>query len=134
MQIIIFTLKNKYYGIDTEYVLEINEKMEATKVPKTPKCIEGLINLRGDIITLINISNILNLNEDVEYNSAIIVKNNVDKFGIMVENIIEVVEIEEESFLSLENPENGSIVGIIKNKGEIINIIDVNILINRENL
>ena len=64
MQIIVFTLNDKYYAIDTEQVEEISKNIPSTIVPNAPYWIEGLINLRGNVVSLVNLCKILRREED----------------------------------------------------------------------
>ena len=54
MQILTFRLKDYYFGILTENVIEITKTHDLKQVPRSPEWVEGLINLRGEVITLVN--------------------------------------------------------------------------------
>lgn len=128
MQIIIFTLNDKYYAIDTKEVEEIITTTSLTKVLNAEEWIEGLINLRGNVITLVNMSKLLLQNEDSCYNNTIIVNTNDEKIGILVKEVIEVVDIEDEEMENF-NKEDRGIVGIYRIDNRIINIVDVHSLL-----
>lgn len=128
MQIIIFTLNDKYYAINTEQVEEITKTISLTKVPNAEGWTEGLINLRGNVITLVNLSKLLLQNEDSCYNNIIIVNIDEEKIGILVKEVMEVVNIEEEKMESF-NDENKGIVGIYRIDNRIINIVDIHSLL-----
>ncbi len=128
MQIIIFTLNDKYYAIDTEEIEEITNTTSLTKVSNAEEWIEGLINLRGNVITLVNMSKLLLQNEDSCYNNIIIVNTNDEKIGILVKEVIEVVDIEEDE-MEIFNREDRGIIGIYRIDNRIINIVDVDSLL-----
>lgn len=131
MQIIIFKLSNKLYGISTDCVEEISKSKKITHIPNAPDWIEGLINLRGDAITLVNLYKLIELEEHTEYTNVIIVKILEEQLGLMVNEIIEVVTINKDDIQKVNNIEDG-ILGIIKIDNEIINIIDINTLISKK--
>ena len=54
-QLILFTLGHGNYGIPIENVFEIKKMEEITVVPKATKFIEGVINLRGNVIPVIDL-------------------------------------------------------------------------------
>lgn len=132
MQIVIFLLGEKHYGFKTEKVLEISKEANPTIVPNSPDWVEGLVNLRGDIVTMVNLSKILQLEDTLCYNKFIILEHNDEKIGLMVTDVIEVINIDEDLFHKVDNNENNGVIGIIKLDGEIVNIIDINSLLKNE--
>lgn len=132
MQIVIFLLGEKRYAFKTEKVLEISKDANPTIVPNSPDWVEGLVNLRGDIVTMINLSKVLQLDDSLCYNKFIILDNDDEKIGLMVTEVIEVVDIEDEQLQKVDNSDNTGVVGIVKLDDEIINIIDINSLMKKE--
>lgn len=129
MQIIVFTLGDKFYALKTDNVEEISKNISPTKVPNAPNWVEGLINLRGNVVTLVNLSKLLQQDTDLCYNNIIIIQNNDEKIGLMVQDVMEVVDIEDSHIEKIsENVEDG-IIGIIQLNKEIVNIIDIGILL-----
>lgn len=131
MQIIIFTLGDKYYALKTENVEEISKNMVVTKVPNSPTWVEGITNLRGNVVTLINLSKLLQQEDDMCYNNIIIVHNDEEMAGILVKDVMEVVDIEEKDIQNMNHDPLDGILGIVRINGEIINIIDINILLSK---
>ncbi|HEY4543029.1 MAG TPA: chemotaxis protein CheW [Tissierellaceae bacterium] len=132
MQIIIFTLDKEYYAISTEYVEEIIRDITTTKVPNTYDYIEGLINLRGNVVTLINLSKLLGKDNNLSYNDVIIINNEIEKMGIMVNDVREVIDIDEKSIQKVSKKPVDGVIGIIENKDSIVNILDMNLLLINE--
>ena len=130
MQIIIFTLSDKYYGICTDIVEEITNNQNSTNVPNAPNWVEGLINLRGNVVTLVNLSKLLGQEEDIGYNNIIIINNEEEKVGLMVKDVIGVRDIEEEQIQSVNGKINDGIKGIVKIEKELVNIMDIDILLS----
>ena len=59
MQVIVFTLGENKYAISTDKVEEITKNDQSTEVPNSLDWVEGLINLRGNVVTLLNLSKLL---------------------------------------------------------------------------
>ena len=61
MQVVIFKLNNEQFAVQTDKVQTITDGMKITRVPKAPDYIKGLINLRGNVISLLDINLLLNI-------------------------------------------------------------------------
>lgn len=126
MQIIVFTLKEKYYAIPTEDVEEIVKEMPLTRVPKAPYWVEGLINIRGNAITLINLYKLLsNAGEEEElcYNSIIILKNNDKKVAFAVDAVEAVSEIDPQDIQMTDYAKAKEVAGILRLNNKMISLI-----------
>jgi len=131
MQIIVFTLNEKYYAIETDKVEEISKKIPSTTVPNSPNWVEGLINLRGNVVTLLNLSKLLQQDEGICYNNIIIINNEEEKVGLMVREVTKVMDIKPESIQKVTKDIVDGIIGIIQIDEVIINIIDIKILLSK---
>lgn len=130
-QIIVFTLNNKYYAFLSEDVEEILKKMPWKTIPQSPDWVQGLINLRGNVITLINFYKLLSPSVEIEelcYNNIIIVKNNDEKLAFMVDNVEWVTEIDLEMIQQVANQVDDHITGLIQVKDQMVNIINMETL------
>jgi purine-binding chemotaxis protein CheW len=95
-QLVIFKLADEEYGVDILQVKEI-EKLEqaVTRVPKSPKFVEGVINLRGEIIPIIDLRKRFGLavrpvGPDTR---VIIVEINDNLIGMIVDQVAEVIRV-----------------------------------------
>ena len=93
-----FNLNNDSYCIALDYVKEVLKDTSITNVPGTPDFIEGMMNLRGDYITVINLKNFLDLGSSVNYDkkSVIIVKYNDLKLALLIDKINELFEFQDD--------------------------------------
>jgi purine-binding chemotaxis protein CheW len=97
-EILIFTLGNERYALDITPVREIVDMTPITVIPRTPEHITGVINLRGEIVNILNLNTFLKLpNKPISASQKIIVfmaeaakGNNV---GVIVDNVSSVTEI-----------------------------------------
>lgn len=128
MQIIVFRLKDLYFGLSTEYVEEITTTLSYTKVPKSKGWVQGLVNLRGDVLTLINLYNLLNLNDnniDDCYNNTIVAQLSENNVALMVDEVIGVSDVNAEDLHSASEDENASVRSLVTVYDKIVNILDV---------
>lgn len=92
-----FRLGAENYGIEIEYVIEIIVMQEITKVPDMPEFIVGVINLRGSVISVMDIRKRFNLEaREFDDRTCIIVVNisNIS-IGLIVDTVNEVIDIPE---------------------------------------
>ncbi|WP_055668156.1 chemotaxis protein CheW [Desnuesiella massiliensis] len=131
MQIVIFKLNDEQFAVETAKVQGINDMMEITKVPKAPSHIKGLINLRGSIISLLDINLLLDLPKDINQTNIIILNMNEEQVGITVDQVDEVLEIEENLIERIDDERRkGYIKGVINFKDRIVTLIDIDKLLN----
>lgn len=92
-----FNLNKDFYCISLDYVKEVLKDTTITKVPGTPDFIDGIMNLRGDYITVINLKKFLSLPETVvaDKKPVIIVKCNELKLALLIDKINELFEFQE---------------------------------------
>lgn len=92
-------LNNEYYGVSLDTVKEFSDIRDITPVPCTPQHIVGNMNLRGDILTLVDIRGILNLTVKGREKGKIIVAHINDLIvGITVDDVLEVINISPSEF------------------------------------
>ena len=95
LQLVIFQLGGEEFGVEIVKVQEIIRMPEITQIPQSPDFVEGVINLRGQVIVVVNLDKRFNLNQkEVDENSRIIVveiDNNV--VGMIVDSVNEVLRI-----------------------------------------
>ena len=63
LQFVTFTLNNEEYAVDILNVQEINRITEIARVPNSPDFIEGVVNLRGKVIPVLNLRKIFGFEE-----------------------------------------------------------------------
>ncbi|MEG4498274.1 chemotaxis protein CheW [Microcoleus sp. F10-C6] len=96
MSLAVFVLNSEYFGIPLDLVREFTDISQVTPVPCTPDRIVGNMNLRGEILTLIDIRNVLNMSlnmsEAANYLSKAIVVEVADFVaGIVVDEILDII-------------------------------------------
>lgn len=127
-EVVVFTLGNEQFAIDLFDIREVVEYTTITKLPNVPSYIRGIMDLRGEITTIIDLRKRLSLGESSEEpgeNSRIIVLDNAvtrTKTGIHVNDVTSVstfgtAQVDYAS--GAMNNEDEAILGIIKKKVRI---------------
>ena len=98
VQLVIFKLGNEEYGVDIHDVREIIKIPEITQMPNAPIFIDGIINLRGKIVVVINLLKRFGDLEEQESKGThiIIAEVNGSSFGILVSAVSEVLTLSRE--------------------------------------
>lgn len=131
MQVVIFRLKDEQFAVETAKVQSINDYMVITKVPMAPDYIRGLINLRGNVISLLDLNLLLNkFNENDDKNNIIIIKLQEEEVGITVDEVNEVLDIDEVIIERVEDERKlPYIKGVLNFKDRIVTLIDIDKLL-----
>ncbi len=95
LQIIIFTIGDKKYGMDISKCRDVNKNINITRVPKSKDYISGIVNIRGEIVTVIELAKLAGYTDQINYDKTVVirVKKGGQKEAIRADNIIDVVEI-----------------------------------------
>ncbi|MGW8324547.1 MAG: chemotaxis protein CheW, partial [Desulfobacterales bacterium] len=125
-------------GMDILKVQEINKLIEMTRVPQAPDYVLGILNLRGEIVTIIDLGKKLGLKstEISDKTRNIIVNSKGEHIGLMVEKISDVVQAK---FEKIEAPpaniggvQGKYFTGVLKTKDRLIGILDVGKVLEEE--
>mgnify|MGYP001298765882 CR=1 FL=1 len=125
VQVVEFLLGREHFAIDLFDVKEVVEYTRITRLPNSPSYIKGIIDLRGEITTIIDLKEALAIaGTEVrsEEDSRIIVLDDqitYSKTGIMVDDVLSVSTFQRsqvDSSLTALHKENNQIIGIIKKK------------------
>jgi purine-binding chemotaxis protein CheW len=102
MEIVEFLLARERYGIETSYVREVYPLNDLMPVPCTPPFVLGVINVRGQIISVIDIKKFFDLPDKGlgDLNKVIILKSEAMEFGILADEIVGIGKLLEEDLQS----------------------------------
>ena len=95
LQLVIFQLGGEEFGVEIMQVQEIIRMPEITRIPQSPEYVEGVINLRGKIIVVINLDTRFDLNsKELDDDSRIIiVEVGENVVGMVVDSVSEVLRL-----------------------------------------
>ncbi len=130
-----FYINDKMFGLDIKLVKEISRRFEYSHVPDSNANIVGLMNLRGQVVTLFNLGSILGLTKDneekVSNTACIILKahhNNPNHVGFLIDRPGDVLDIEsewcEKTPANVEEINTEMIREVVKLEDELLLILD----------
>ncbi|NLD49827.1 MAG: chemotaxis protein CheW [Clostridiaceae bacterium] len=134
-QYVVFRLGNEDYALDIHSVTTIEKPMIVARVPRTPHFIKGVINLRGEIVPVMELSIRFNLTPapESEETRIVIVKVGEASLGLVVDEVEDVLYLSKDS---IENVSNYStdlsmdfITGVGKVNDRVITILNLEKLI-----
>ncbi len=98
LQLVSFKLGNEEYAVDILKVQEINRMVEITSIPNVPYYVEGVINLRGKVIPVINLRKKFGLeSKKNDAHSRIMVVDVGATVGLIVDSVSEVLRLSSET-------------------------------------
>jgi purine-binding chemotaxis protein CheW len=125
-------------GMDILKVQEINKLMQMTKVPQAPEYVLGILNLRGQIVTIIDLGKKLGLGEtDISQDPRnIIVNSSGGHVGLLVKKISDVVEADmerrEPAPANMRGIQGDYFTGVYKTENNLIGILNVDKVLSIE--
>ena len=140
MQLVGFGAANEKFGVDILMVQEILRSAEVTAVPNSPEFVEGVLNLRGNIVPVIDLRKRLNLYDEAssQKKSWVLILNIDNRVvGFIVDHVTEVIKIEEKKIESapdiiVSGLESQYIQGVCEIAGGLIIILDFDLVLFNE--
>ncbi len=134
-QYIKIAVGEEFYGVDISVIENIVRMQRITRVPNVAAYIKGVINLRGEIVPIMNLRLKIGL-EEIEYTKdtrIIIIKTeNYGKIGLIVDAVKEVVALEEDQLekLPYDNTEENHFVSAVgKVDNTLISVLDLGVVL-----
>ena len=133
-----FKLGDETYGINVMQVQEVLRMTEIAPVPGAPSYVLGIVNLRGNVVTVIDTRNRFGL-PPVEADDAtriVIIETEGHIIGVLVDSVAEVVNLQSSEIETPPNVGNNEsaryIQGVYSRDGQILILVDVNKLLTTE--
>lgn len=136
LQWVTFRLDNETYGINVMQVQEVLRVTEIAPVPGAPDYVLGIINLRGNVVTVIDTRKRFGLlpKEPDDSTRIVIIEADRQVVGILVDAVAEVVDLrasEMESAPHVGNDESSKYIqGVASRGGELLILVDLNKLLS----
>jgi purine-binding chemotaxis protein CheW len=134
-QYIKIAVGEEFYGVDISVIENIVRMQRITRVPNVAAYIKGVINLRGEIVPIMNLRLKIGL-EEIEYTKdtrIIIIKTeNYGKIGLIVDAVKEVVALEEDQLekLPYDNTEENHFVSAVgKVDNTLVSVLDLGVVL-----
>ena len=137
MEVIEFRLAAETYAVESKHIREIYPLKDFTPIPGTPSFVLGLANVRGQILSVIDLKKFFDLPEKGlgELNKIIIVRNETIEFGILADSITGARRLRFEDIL--ESPPTVSGIGAQYLKGitkERMAVLNMETILNDEKI
>ncbi len=140
IQLVVFSIGKELYGVGIDAVHEIVKVPDITEVPDAPAFLEGVINLRGKIVPVVDLRKRMKLDsrERTKSSRVLITENESRLVGLLVDAVSEVLKIQPESVDA--PPEMISsigvqyITGVAKVEGRLIILLDLKKVLSVEDM
>jgi purine-binding chemotaxis protein CheW len=126
-----FFLDKLLFGVELQGVQEVLRSLDVTRVPLAPPVVSGLVNLRGQIITAVDLRRQLDFSkrETDDPPMNVVVRSDDGAVSLMVDSIGEVIEVEESSFErppeTLRGKVRSMILGVHKLDDRLLHVLDI---------
>ncbi len=130
-QLVVFDLNDEAYGVDISAVREIIRMQEITRVPRAPEFIEGVINLRGKVIPVVDLRKRFSMPkiERADEHRIVVVDVDGQDIGMVVDAVTEVSRIPSSSIESpssvITTDDSEYLTGIVKTDDKLIILLDI---------
>ncbi|WP_057736920.1 chemotaxis protein CheW [Liquorilactobacillus uvarum] len=129
MQMILFKMNQQHYLISAASVEEVIDTVQITRVPLAPSWVKGLINLRGTVMTVIGLSELIGVPSSKDNRNILIMKKDEERKGLLIEEVVEVVDIDKEDIQLEKTDKEKHYLGVVSLEDKVANVVDVNHLI-----
>jgi len=133
-----FYIGDALYGIDILNIQEINRNMDITWVPQAKEYVKGVLNLRGQIVTIIDLGKKLGLSPaSMEKENRNIIINSQDEYiGFLVDQISDVLPADpsriEPAPANISGVQGKYFKGVFKTESSLIGILDIDSVLSDE--
>ncbi len=130
-QLVVFDLNEEAYGVDIGAVREIIRMQEITRVPRAPRFIEGVINLRGKVIPVVDLRTRFSMDagERTDEHRIVVVDVVGQDIGMVVDAVTEVSRVSESSIeppsTVITTDDSDYLTGIVKTDQKLIILLDI---------
>ncbi|MCP4649007.1 MAG: chemotaxis protein CheW [PVC group bacterium] len=141
VQMVVFRIKDEEFGVEISQVKEILKLVPITRMPKSPVFIEGVINLRGQIITVVDLAKRFDLLSQgrTETSRIMVVEVGENTVGMIVDSVSEVLrlssdDIEKTPALIETNVHERYLRGVGKIDDRLLILLDLNEVLSQEEI
>lgn len=95
IQLVVFRLAQEWYGIEITRVKEVIKVEKITSIPSSPEYIAGIINLRGNVLSITDLKKIFALphEELTEKTRIVAIESGIVETGLLVDEVAEAIEV-----------------------------------------
>ena len=130
-ELVTFYVGDLLLGAEISQVEEINRHIEMTPVPHAPESVRGVVNLRGEVVTVLDLRTILGLGRTAADRNTrnVIVNTAGTRTGLLVDRIADVVNVRWNEIdlppANLSGVQGRFLLGVYKLENELLSVLDV---------
>ena len=134
-----FHVGNMLLGIDIRQVQEINRQLDVTVVPHAPEAVRGVINLRGDVASVLDLPTLLGLpkSEVTRDSRTLIVNSQGESIGFLVDRISDILTLRDDQIIPPPSNINGVqgrfFSGVHTLESEVVVILNIHEVLSERN-
>ncbi|WP_057828643.1 chemotaxis protein CheW [Liquorilactobacillus cacaonum] len=129
MQMILFKMNQQNFMVSAETVEEVIDTVEITEIPLAPKWVQGLINLRGSVLTVVGLAELIDLAPIEKKMNILIMKDEDNRKGLLIDEVLKVVDIEQDQIQLGSTSDKKYYIGATTVAENVASIIEINQLI-----
>lgn len=137
LRMVTFYVGDWLLGIDVRQIQEIRRHFDLTSVPLAPEYVRGVVNVRGEIFTVVDLRTVLGLGQTVQgkRTANLIVRSEGESMGVLVERVAEVVQTSRQDLdelpANLRGAHSRFFRGVCQLENEVILLLDIDEVLNR---
>jgi len=131
LEIATFYVGQALCGLDIQSIQEVNKVTDVTWVPQAPKYVKGILNLRGQILTVLDIAEKLSLGntEEDRHNRIVIVQDKGEAVGLLVSRMGDVIAVDhtkiEPTPANIGSVQSAAFEGVIRGEKDLVGILNL---------
>ena len=138
LDLVVFTVDGVMCALKVNEVQEIKRVVQITEVFHAPEYVRGVINLRGQIVTVIDLRKKLNYQscEVCERSRLVVVKRGDEQIGLLVDTIEDTVVAKVEDILrppsNMQGTDGRFFIGVCKTEDSLVSILDLKAILEKD--
>lgn len=139
-QLVVFDLADEFYGVDIGAVNTIIRMQDITKIPRTPEFVEGVINLRGSIVPVIDLRKRFSLpvSDATKSSRIVVVEAGGQMIGMVVDAVAETLRLSADMIEPpspiVVNVDSAYVRGVGKQENRLVILIDLEKVLTEKDL
>jgi purine-binding chemotaxis protein CheW len=134
-EMVIFYVGDILLGLPIGLVREINRHTKVTRVPQAPEMVSGVVNLRGEVATVFDLSRILGMGptEITDKSRNVVIQSNEHLNGLLVDRVADILQIKNEDVCpppaNVGGIEGRFFTGVYPLERELVVILDLDVIL-----
>lgn len=135
IQFIVFSVATEIYGMDVRTVREVFRLQQITHVPNAPEYVEGVINLRGKVVPVVDLRKRfgVDVSEVTNESRIVVVEYEGEDIGMIVDSVLEVLSVDvgsvELNTGLTDQPGSAIAQGFARLEDRLVTLVDVDVVL-----